>query len=255
MLKKPLRSVVKRIFQAAGYEVVRYGSASQFPPDFDLSHTSIITAVQPYTMTSPERLYAIIEAVRYIVAAKIPGEFVECGVWKGGSTMAAALALQQLNRTDRQLYLFDTYEGMPKPSALDKNFRGQKAIEFFNSSQIGQDSSTYCRAQLEEVWAALLETRYPRDRVHLVKGKVEDTIPRQAPDSVALLRLDTDWYESTKHELEHLFPRLARGGILIIDDYGHWEGCRKAVDEYFSQNPAGMFLSRIDYTGRIGVKA
>ncbi len=205
-------------------------------------------------MTSPERLYALMEAVRYIVASEIPGSFVECGVWKGGSTMAAALMLSELKRTDRQLYLFDTFEGMPRPSEVDTDRQDARAIDTFEALQTGQDSSDFCRAHFAEVQEALASTGYPQQSVHWVKGKVEDTIPENAPDSIALLRLDTDWYESTRHELEHLFPRLSPGGVLIIDDYGHWQGCQKAVDEYFDKNRTRIFLSRIDYTGRIGIK-
>ena len=97
-------------------------------------------------------------------------------------------------------------------------------------------------------------TGYDEGMVHLVKGRVEETIPQHAPDSIALLRLDTDWYESTKHELERLFPRLSKHGILIIDDYGHWQGARRAVDEYFAGNKIPILLSRADYTGRVAVK-
>ena len=90
--------------------------------------------------------------------------------------------------------------------------------------------------------------------VRLVKGKVEDTVPKNAPEKIALLRLDTDWYESTRRGLVHLFPRLVPGGVLIIDDYGHWQGARKAVDEYIAGNQVKILLNRVDYTGRIGVK-
>ena len=79
-------------------------------------------------------------------------------------------------------------------------------------------------------------TGYPPERIHFVRGPVEETLPAGAPDEIALLRLDTDWYESTRHELEHLYPRLAAGGVLLVDDYGHWEGARKAVDEYFADH-------------------
>ncbi len=108
---------------------------------------------------------------------------------------------------------------------------------------------------IEAVRSALLTSDYPEDRLHFVQGPVEETLPDAAPPELALLRLDTDWYESTLHELEHLYPRLAPGGILIIDDYGHWEGCRRAVEEYFARNPPMPLLQRIDYTGRLAVKA
>ena len=109
-------------------------------------------------------------------------------------------------------------------------------------------------ASLEEVQKNMSLTKYPTEKIHFVKGKVEDTIPDKAPEKIAILRLDTDWYESTKHELEYLFPRLIEGGILIIDDYGHFEGSRIAVDEYLEKNNIHDFLHRIDYTGRLLVK-
>jgi predicted O-methyltransferase YrrM len=105
-----------------------------------------------------------------------------------------------------------------------------------------------------EVRATLLSTRYPAERVHLVEGKVEDTLPAAAPEQIAVLRLDTDWYESTKHELEQLYPRLSPGGVLILDDYGHYEGARRAVEEYFAEHGGRPLLTRVDYTGRVGVK-
>jgi O-methyltransferase len=107
---------------------------------------------------------------------------------------------------------------------------------------------------LDIVMEAIESTAYPSEKVHYIKGMVEQTIPEFVPKKIALLRLDTDWYESTKHELEHLFPRLSKGGVLIIDDYGHWQGARKAVEEYLKKNDVKILLNRIDYTGRMGVK-
>jgi len=89
--------------------------------------------------------------------------------------------------------------------------------------------------------------------MHFIKGRVEETIPNAAPEQIALLRLDTDWYESTRHELIHLFPRLTHGGVLIIDDYGYWQGARKAVDEYIEENKLSILLARIDSTARMAV--
>jgi len=100
----------------------------------------------------------------------------------------------------------------------------------------------------------LCGTGYPSERIHFVRGRVEDTIPASAPELIALLRLDTDWYDSTKHELIHMFPRLSKAGVIIIDDYGHWRGAREACDEYFAQNRIPILLNRIDYTGRIALK-
>jgi hypothetical protein len=107
---------------------------------------------------------------------------------------------------------------------------------------------------LEQVQAVVDRSGYPTELVRLVPGRVEDTVPRHAPGQIALLRLDTDWYESTRHELEHLYPRLASGGVIIVDDYGHWEGCRRAVDEYFGEHGEPLLLTRLDYTGRMAIK-
>jgi len=168
--------------------------------------------------------------------------------------MAAALALLQCGATDRDLFLFDTFEGMTKPSALDISYSNDSAPVEFARLKKTDDRAAWCDASLEDVRNNLLATGYNSERLHFVKGKVEETIPDSAPEKIALLRLDTDWYESTQHELLHLYPRLSPGGVLIIDDYGHWLGARKATDEYFSQNNIHILLNRIDYTGRIAVK-
>src|SRR5262249_2259742 len=112
----------------------------------------------------------------------------------------------------------------------------------------------WAKSPLDEVRRNLASTAYPLDRVKFVIGKVEDTIPSSTPKRIALLRLDTDWYESTKHELIHLWPRLVRNGIMIIDDYGDWTGARKAADEFIAAAGCPLFLNRIDHTGRLIVK-
>jgi hypothetical protein len=197
-------------------------------------------------MTSPARVAAVCAAVRHVETNEIPGAFVECGVWKGGSSMAAALTF----KAPRQLFLFDTFEGMTAPTDPDRHAgSGESAAGMLQDSD--KDALIWCRAPLEEVKRNMASTGYPPDRVTYVKGKVEETIPAAAPAHIAILRLDTDWYASTRHELEHLYPRLAPGGVLIIDDYGYWAGARKAVDEYFN---GSLFLSRIDETGRIAIK-
>jgi hypothetical protein len=223
--------------------------------DFTEEDKEIIRYVAPYTMTSPERIYALIQAVKYVVKNNIPGDIVECGVWLGGSIMAVAMTLLNLGNLDRNLYLFDTFEGMPKPSDLDVAFNGTRAAKIFTEKQLNDDSSTWCYGSLEEVKEIVLSTGYDKTKFHFIKGKVEGTLPDKAPETISLLRLDTDWYESTMHELIHLFPRLSQGGVIIIDDYGHWLGAQKATDEYLSQHNLRLFLNRIDYTGRIGIIA
>ncbi len=203
--------------------------------DTDPEFRVLAERVRAFSMTSYERMHALYQAVDFIERAAIPGAIVECGVWRGGSMMLVAHRLLALGRTDRDLYLFDTYEGLPRPDETkDVDVWGNRAIDGWLPRQTSEESSHWAEASLEDVRANILSTGYPEERLHFVKGMVERTIPDGAPPDIALLRLDTDWYASTKHEMEHLFPRLARNGILIIDDYGHFEGARQAVDEYIS---------------------
>jgi hypothetical protein len=204
-------------------------------------------------MTSAERIFALRQAVMHVVQHEIPGDVVECGVWKGGSMMAVARTLKELRSTERNLHLFDTFDGMPTPGEEDVSLDDESAAELMSKSD-KESGVVWAYGAVGEVQRNLLSTGYPAERISFIKGKVEETIPLSAPAQIALLRLDTDWYESTYHELVHLFPRLSSGGILIIDDYGHWKGARKAVDRYFSEHKLDLLLHRIDYTGRICVK-
>ncbi len=222
-------------------------------PDATARDLETILRVQPFTMTSPERLLGLIRAVEYIDQNKLPGSIVECGVWRGGSMMAAALASEHSGK--RQLWLFDTFEGMTEPGEADIDLRGNDAASLLvQSGDPFAADSVWCRSHLENVKSSLRSTGYPDDRMCFVPGPVEETLQVADTGPIALLRLDTDWYESTRCELEQLFPRLVSGGVLIIDDYGHWQGCRRAVDEYFATNGIRILLQRMDYTGRMGIK-
>ena len=218
------------------------------PKLYDARDLAIIETVQSYTMTSPERIIALCDAVRYLARNRIEGDIVECGVWRGGSMMAAAAVLLEQEDTGRDLYLYDTFEGMTEPTQHDVDFRGRTGagLMSYHGGQIA-------RAPLDEVRLNMSRTGYPLERCHFVVGRVEETLPHTRPERVALLRLDTDWYESTKQEMVHLFPLLAPGGVLVLDDYGAWEGARRAVDDYLDALPYHPLLHRIDFTGRICV--
>lgn len=218
-------------------------------PDLSAGDRAIISRAKPFTMTSPERIASLVQAVTYVSQRNIPGDIVECGVWRGGSMMAIALTLLARGDTSRSLYLYDTFEGMSSPTTRDKSLDGISAEQQLKEQPLSAE--IWCVAGMEDVQANVLSTGYPADKIHFVKGKVEDTIPQIIPSHLSLLRLDTDWYESTKHELIHLYPRLDPYGILIIDDYGHWEGAKTAVDEYFQKLGRTIYLHRIDYTGRL----
>ena len=234
-------------------------SSSQELDSLEPGDRSIVEQALPYTMTSVARLQSTIDAVRHCVARGLPGAFAECGVWRGGSVLAMILALQEGGVRDRNIHLFDTFAGMTEPTEVDVSHSEGSALETWREAEGTGirpwpeffESDLYGEEMVREV---LTNTGYPSDLLHLVAGDVAETIPREAPPELALLRLDTDWYESTRHELEHLYPRLVTGGILIIDDYGHWQGARRAVDEYFAHHGPAPFLNRIDYTGRLVVK-
>lgn len=229
---------------------------SQVPPDMegDVEFMGYYKACRPYTMTSPERLYALYQAVKYVIRHQIPGDFVECGVWKGGSSMMIAYVLNGLGVTDRTIWMYDTYEGMSAPEEVDQDYTGVSAAKQLSQAEKEDRFSVWCYSSLEEVKQHVQQTNYPLHRFRFIKGKVEDTIPGELPDHIALLRLDTDWYASTRHELIHLYPRLAKQGPLIIDDFGHWEGAKKAVLEFMQENSLYPLLNRIDDTGRIFLK-
>lgn len=256
MLVASLKGKVRNALRGFGMDLIRYvpDPVKEIPVDMDKLAVATIVRVTPYTMTSVERIYSLIQAIRYISSAGVAGDVVECGVWRGGSMMAAALTLLECEDADRDLYLFDTFEGMSDPTAKDVAVDGRTADELLVAGDRMDPNSVWCYSTIEEVHKALATIRYKASRLHFVKGKVEDTIPAQAPERIALLRLDTDWYESTRHELEHLYPRLVPGGVLIIDDYGHWAGCRQAVDEYIASHKVRVLLNRVDYTGRIAIK-
>jgi hypothetical protein len=225
-------------------------SLEQEFPDATSDEITILERCRPFTMTSYERLWGVVKAVQYVCDRNLPGDFVECGVWRGGSSMAAALAFKSRGQA-RTLWLYDTYEGMPEPRNEDRKIGGGEAKATYDEKRDGAFSD-WCRASLEDVQANLAATGY-RD-VRYVQGMVEATLPETKPAAISILRLDTDFYASTKAELEILWPLLSPGGVLILDDYGSWGGAKQAVDEFFADKPA-ILLNRIDYTGRMAIKA
>lgn len=221
---------------------------------------AIVERAFALTMTGVPRLLALVDAVRHVVERRVPGALAECGVWRGGSVLAMALTLADIGARDRDLYLYDTFEGMTRPGEQDVSAFHPPALETWCAAEaVGaqpwQELFDPAACSAEAVRATVLSSGHPPELVHLVEGPVQRTLPQHAPAALALLRLDTDWYDSTRHELEHLYPRLSPGGVLIVDDYGHWEGARRAVDEYFDAHPPRPLLVRVDYTARLAVKA
>ena len=251
-----MRKLIQKSLQMFGLKLVELeDDERQFPVELSADDKRILKHVihGRLTMTSRERLYATAMACRHVIDKGIAGDFVECGVWRGGNSMIAADVFSRTS-ANRATWLFDTFAGMTAPTDADVDLVGAPAQAEFARTQ-GKGFSSWCLASLEDVQHNFATARIATTSVHFVKGDVLKTLEdaSRLPDRIAVLRLDTDWYESTKRELEVLYPRLSPGGILIIDDYGYWVGARKAVDEYFESRPR-PFLQYVDQTGRVGVK-
>jgi O-methyltransferase len=259
----PLKSRInKALATTTGYKIVRVRAKSDvaptapaakpaFPAHYDEMAQPILRAVRPYTMTGVEKQYALYLATRHVVKHDIPGAVVECGVWRGGSMHLVARTLLAIGDTSRELYLFDTFDGMTPPTDKDVTYEGKPVADLLSSRP--RTAKIWAVASLEDVQQGFEEIPYPRERIHFVQGPVESTLPEQAPDQIAILRLDTDWYESTRHELMTLYDRLSPGGVLIIDDYGSYQGARAAIEEFIEQTGARLLLLPIG-RGRIAVK-
>ena len=217
--------------------------------DLDPSFKPIMNSVKSFTMTSTERMFDLYKTIEYLVRADIPGDIVECGVWRGGSMMLVAKTLLLLKDTNRTLYCFDTFEGHPKPdSTWDIDLWGNNALDEWRKYQKKGTNNNWGFVSIDEVQRNMESTGYPKEKIVLIKGRVENTAASLQKKALSLVRLDTDWHASTKVGLEEFWPKISNGGMLIVDDYGHYKGQRKAVDEFFEKNP--VMMHRIDYSCR-----
>lgn len=244
------RSVVRRMTSPFEIELRRGGLArlAEATP----REINLVKKYSAYTMTSELARWSLLRAVRYVDERRIPGDIVECGVWRGGNLMMVK-DYRQPTPIPRRLFLYDTFAGMTQPTADDVGAHGESAIHIHRRRQ-RDGYNAWAYASLEDVTRAFRDHGLLDDQVIFQRGPVESTLLNDGlPEVISILRLDTDWYESTRIELEVLFPRLAPGGVLIIDDYGSWAGSRKATDEYFSGSP--LLLIPVDDGCRIAIKA
>lgn len=251
---KPLRKLLDPLLAKAGYRLSRL-QPKDFPVEFDAHDKAIVSHVarSELSMASAERLFATVMACRYVCEHAIEGDFVECGVWRGGNALIAADVFRRLAPA-RKVYLFDTFAGMTEPTAADVSRGGAGAQEQYREMS-KDDHNEWCYASLEEVQASF-RARELLPQAVFVQGDVAQTLrdAQRLPARISVLRLDTDWYESTRLELELLYPLLQPGGVLTVDDYGYWGGARKAVDEYFAAR-ARPFFHYVDHTARTAIKA
>ncbi len=224
--------------------------------DLDQLERAICVEIAPHACQLPEAVAQLSRAVKYLVENDISGDFVECGVFKGASIVCMIRTLQSLGRDDRDIWLYDTFEGMPKPAEIDHymEWAEGETVKHWEKLQRPNGGSDWVRGPFYIVRENVNRTQYPEGRIKYVQGMVEATLPERAPEKIAILRLDTDFYSSTKHELEHLYPRVVSGGVIIIDDYGAFRGSQVATDEYIKENGLKVLLSRIDEHVRMFVK-
>jgi hypothetical protein len=258
-----VKSSLKSLFDALGYEVKpKPVSDDAFDNDFDREAHAQIARVRAHSMLPYARLYSLYEQAVYCERAGIPGAFVECGVWKGGAMGLMALANQMHGRAPRDLHLFDSFEGIPEP---DESVDGARAIAEARAAggaargNLVPLGGMYESPGTLEANRALLEgiIGYDPARLHYHAGWFQQTLPRDvaAIGPIAILRLDGDWYASTKICLDHLFDRVVTRGFVIVDDYGRYDGCRRAADEFLGARGIETYLHRIDSEARYWIKA
>jgi O-methyltransferase len=225
-----------------------------FGYDDEAEVRKVLPLVRNYTMVSFERLATLWLQVQYLDHHNVSGAFVECGVWRGGAVALMALAhLHSVSSAWRQMHLFDSWQGLPEP---DADLDGKSAVEYAGGARNGALRSVdRCVASLEET-RDLLESKvlYPSSLIHYHAGWFQETVPHTEVGEIALLRLDGDWYESTRICLEHLYTNVVSGGVVVLDDYGLWAGCRRATDEFLVRQPHPIMLHHIDYSGRYFLK-
>ena len=252
---KIIKKMINKILLSFGFELKKINKMPDIL-ELERDEKKIIDHIieKKLSMASPSRLIATLIAVKHVCHLKIKGDFVECGVWRGGNSIIALKIINKL-KDNKNIWMYDTFEGMTKPSEHDyENNTGKNAIIEYKQNQ-RDDHSNWCYASLEDVKENINNLK-SSSKINFIKGDIIETLKNDnnIPDAISVLRLDTDWYESTKKELEILYPKLSVGGVLIIDDYGHWGGCKKAVDEYFEKNGNKPLLIPSDYTGRISIK-
>ncbi len=200
--------------------------------------TDFLTRIQPYSMSSIDSLRMLYELSKTIRDNKVQGDIVECGVYNGGS--GAALALPHIDDRERKLWLYDSFEGMPATTDID----GEKAKEY-----IGK-----CIGNEEKVRNILSHIKFPQRQVNIRKGWFSKTLNNELPERIALLHIDADWYDSVTICLDKLYEKVSIGGLIILDDYGHWEGCREAFYDFIHKKNIKPLIERFGHTQMYWVK-
>jgi O-methyltransferase len=260
LVPRAVKDRAHRLVRDMGYTLMPIPDPNAIPQDLDDRFVEMMQGVQNIGGFDMKQhtTYAVVE---YVITAGLEGDLIECGVYQGRQVLIMAETLKSYGVDDREIYLYDTFAGMVRPSEEDHKDKNNPEASYraslarWEKGKIAGASNSWKAATVDEVRANVFRSGYPRERFHFVQGDVRRTLPNDNHERIAVLRLDTDWYESTKHELQCLYDRLVIGGVLIIDDYGRWRGCRKAVDEFFSE--AGRrtpLLARTGGSERVCIK-
>ena len=251
----PILRLFKSLFKKINYNLHKIEpiNIEQEFPDSNNFEKELFEIISEYTMTSHERIFALMKSINFVKHNNVDGDFVECGVWRGGNLILFQKFIEKYNLS-KKIYAYDTFEGMSEPDKIDETFKGESSKDLLNKlykKKVDRKKSILIAdCSIEQVQENFKKFSN-KNNLTCIKGPVEKTLDlkENLPNKISILRLDTDWYSSTKKELEVLFPLLEKNGILIIDDYGFWKGARKAVDEYFENKNVTMF--KIDFTGRM----
>ena len=246
LVKKILKKYLFQFFN------IKINQNENFPIETPTELKEFINISSQYSMTGINRMCMLTQAVLNVKNKKIKGDFVECGVWRGGNILLYKL-LNDLYNLNRKIFAYDTFQGMTKPQDIDINFLGIPAKKKMKLEKKAEDLiNIHAYSKLNSVKKNILKHTNLKN-INFIKGPVEKTlkIKQNLPSHISILRLDTDFYSSTKIALETLYPKLAKGGILIIDDYGHFIGAKKAVDDFFDNK---KWLHVVDYSCRYLIK-
>lgn len=246
---------INKVLSRFGYSIVK---PENWRPKNNFERLNLPAEVEHHvrnnSMLSEIRLKNIVDISSYLLQNNIYGDFVECGVWKGGSVALMAYIMKEQDKK-RMLHLFDAFDDICEP---DANVDGERAIELVGGKENAQGRLQAVKGVYDykgghgnDVEAYTLITEkidYDKKFVKVHKGWFQDTLPmaKNEIDKIALLRLDGDWYSSTKVCLENLYDKVVNNGIIIIDDYGAYEGCKKAVDEFLNERNLTPFMINVD---------
>jgi len=252
-----LKKFITNILRSLGLKVIKIENdfLHKIPIEATEDEIKLIKEIKNYTMNGSLRIWALIVAFKSILQNNIEGDFVETGVWKGGNLILIQKLIEKYDIKEKKIIGYDTFEGFPKGTNFDKDFKNVNAEDYFLSKDNVENSDSFnSSVSINDVKRNFNDNSKINNNLILIKGKTQESLldEKNIPKKISLIRLNTSFYESTKIELEILYPRLQKGGYLIIDDYGFWQGSRKAVDDYF--NDKKIALHFVDHTCRIMLK-